>query len=178
MSSAILFVIGASGAGKTAAVEELAARNVPGVDCFFFDRIGVPSPEAMTRDYGGGEQWQAQATAEWVSRLAANGRDHIAVLDGQTRPTFIHAAMMCATNLPSRTVLLDCSADERATRLANRGQPELATPQMSSWAAYLRAEAEALGLPVVNTSALSIPAVADVLEREAATLLAAAEGAT
>ena len=178
MSSGILFVIGASGVGKTAAVTALATRSVAGVECFFFDQIGVPSPDEMTREFGGGEQWQAHATEQWVHRLATECRSDVSVLDGQTRPTFIHAAIALVGGLCSRTVLLDCSAGDRATRLANRGQSELATSQMNSWAAYLRGQAHSLGLPVVDTSALSIPEVADVLEREATLLVARVRGAT
>ena len=42
MPVSVLVVTGASGAGKTASVEALAARALPGVRCFHFDSIGVP----------------------------------------------------------------------------------------------------------------------------------------
>jgi type II secretory pathway predicted ATPase ExeA len=48
----ILVVTGASGAGKTATVRALDARGIPGVRCFYFDSIGVPTAEVMERDYG------------------------------------------------------------------------------------------------------------------------------
>jgi len=175
MASAILFVIGGSGAGKTSAVAELAARHLPDVRCFFFDRIGVPSAEVMTRDYGGGEQWQAHATREWVNRLTSDRHRGVAVLDGQTRPSFISAAVADVGGLHTQMVLLDCSVEVRAIRLADRGQPELATAQMNNWAAYLRGQAEALNLPLVNTSALSIAEVADVLAQQVAALRVAIE---
>jgi hypothetical protein len=45
----------------------------------------------------------------------------------------------------------------RTARLCGpRGQPELATPRMDSWAAYLRGQADALGLPIVDTTELTI----------------------
>src|SRR5262249_50551995 len=51
----------------------------------------------------------------------------------------------------------DCSPEVRATRLCGpRGQPELATARMDTWAAYLRGEANALGLPVIDTTALTV----------------------
>jgi hypothetical protein len=65
----VLVVTGASGVGKTTAVQALDACRIPGVRCFFFDSIGVPSAEIMERDYGGGERWQALATADWLARL-------------------------------------------------------------------------------------------------------------
>ncbi len=80
----ILVVTGASGAGKTAAVRALDARAVPGVRCFYFDSIGVPTADVMERDYGGGEQWQASATAEWLARLGNLPEDvRVAVLEGR-----------------------------------------------------------------------------------------------
>lgn len=178
MSSGILFVIGASGAGKTAAVTELAARPSSVARCFYFDSIGVPSAEAMVRDFGSGEQWQTHATKQWVDHLAADGRDDVAVLEGQTRPSFIAAATAGAGSVRTSVVLLDCSPDVRATRLAVRGQPELASSQMTSWAAYLRGQADALGLAVVDTSALTIAEVADALEQHVARLRNAVAGAT
>lgn len=45
----------------------------------------------MDRDFGGGEGWQAAMTTEWLRRLATESC-RVAVLDGQTRPTFVRAA--------------------------------------------------------------------------------------
>ena len=168
MKPALLFVIGASGAGKTAAVQALDARALPGVQCHHLNSIDVPPTEIMERDFGTGERWQAHATAHWVERLAAN-RDaaNIAVLDGQTRPSFIRAALARTGVRHARIVLLDCDPRVRAARLAGpRGQPELVTQGMDAWAAYLRGQADALGLPVVDTAHRSIDAVADALQEQ------------
>jgi hypothetical protein len=176
MTPRLLFVIGASGAGKTAAVQALDARALPGVRCHYFDSIGVPPPEVMVRDFGSGERWQADATARWVARLAANpDAAAIAVLDGQTRPSFIQPALVRTDVRHSRIVLLDCDPEIRAARLAGpRGQPELATLTMDAWAIYLRGQADALGLPVVDTTQRSVDAVADALQQEVAWLRAEA----
>ena len=53
---------------------------------------------------------------------------------------------------------------------SGRLQPELATARMDNWAAYLRGEANALGLAIIDTSQLSIEAAADGLQREIAQL--------
>ena len=162
----LLFVTGASGAGKTTAVRELEARALFGVRCFYFDSVGVPSPAEMIRDYGSGEGWQAAMTTHWVRRLAAEAAE-VAVLDGQARPSVIRAALATGGQTRAQIVLLDCSSDERARRLAGpRGQPELASPQMDSWAAYLRGQADALELPVVDTTRQSIAGVTDALVAE------------
>jgi hypothetical protein len=176
VAPAILFVVGASGSGKTAAVRILEARALSGVRCYYFDSIGVPSSEIMERDYGTGDGWQAAATARWVERLAANADGvEIAVLDGQTRPSFIQRPLGRAGVRHARIVLLDCDARVRTARLAGpRGQPHLATPQMDAWAVYLRGQADALGLPVVDTTEKSVEGVADAIEREVVVLRAEA----
>jgi hypothetical protein len=167
MPSAVLFVIGASGSGKTAAVEALTHRKLAGVGLYHFDSIGVPGAAEMRCDFGGGEGWQAHATAVWMKRLESQGRDpELAVLEGQTRPSYIRSALENAMIVASQIVLLDCRAEVRAARLSGpRQQPALANARMDGWAAYLRGQADALGLPVVDTSELSVEAVADMLER-------------
>jgi hypothetical protein len=163
-SPAILVVTGASGAGKTTAVREIEARAVPGVRCFYFDTIGVPAPADMVREYGTGEAWQAAMTGRWIARLVV-GDAEVAVLDGQVRPSVVRAAVARApAPVAFDIVLLDCVPAERLRRLSGpRGQPDLATPQMDAWAAYLRGQADALGLPVLDTSALTVAGVADAL---------------
>lgn len=133
----------------------------------------------MERDWGGGggggERWQEAMTKQWIDRLAANvDGAALAVLDGQTRPTFIQPYLAPAGIRDARIVLLDCAASVRNARLrGSRGQPELATERMENWAAYLRAQAEAHGLRIIDTSRLSIEGVADLLEREIAAMLRA-----
>lgn len=106
----------------------------------YFDSIGVPSPEAMERDFGGGERWQACATTDWVSRLhALGGGVDVAILDGQTRPSFVFDAAGAAASSRLHVVLLDCSPD-------------------------------APRLPIIDTSRLSIVEVADELESIARSL--------
>jgi len=162
----ILVVTGASGAGKSATVKALEARGVPAVHCAYFDSIGVPTDEVMERDYGGGEQWQASATAEWLTRLSRLPEDvSVAVLDGQTRPSFVFAAAARAAPATVHVVLLDCSSDVRTARLCGpRQQPELANVRMDHWAAYLRGQADALKLSVIDTTALTVAESATQLE--------------
>lgn len=168
----ILVVTGASGAGKTAAVECLQARGRPEIRCHFFDRIGVPSAEVMTRDFGGPEGWQADATYRWIERLAAATGDRalVHVLDAQMRPSFVRAALARVDAPVTQIVLVACSPAVRRRRLSERGHPELATARMERWAAYLLGQADALELPVVDTSGLDVDAVADTLEAEIETL--------
>lgn len=151
---AILVLTGASGAGKTTLVAALRALALPGVGCYHFDSVGVPSPEEMERLYGGGEQWQAAVTEQWIARLLRNDDGlRVAVLDGQTRPSVLKDTLERLGARRWRIVLADCGHAERNARLHGpRGQPELATRDMDCWAAYLRGQADALGLPVLDTS--------------------------
>ena len=165
MSAPILIVTGASGSGKTAAVRALETRNLPGVGCYYFDSIGVPEPEVMKRDFGSGEDWQAYATKQWLDRLATNTGDaDVHVLDGQVRPSHVVEAAEQAGLSLVKIVLLDCTPEARYFRLVElRQQPSLANAQMDCWAAYLRGQADALKLPVIDTTTLEIDEVADAL---------------
>jgi hypothetical protein len=161
--SAILVVTGASGSGKTTTVRALEARALPGVRCYYFDAVGVPAAEALEREFGSPQSWQAVTTRAWLDRSAADpdGAD-VYVLEGQTRPSFVRNAV--ARTVLVRIVLLDCAAHARDARLAGpRGQPELSNPRMDCWAAYLRGQADALELPVIDTTNLGVDAAVDAL---------------
>ena len=162
---AIIVVTGASGSGKTATVRALSARDLTGVRCHYFDEVGVPSVEDMYRDFGSPELWQAVTTHRWLDRLTANRGDaDIHILDGQTRPSFVRDAAERTGIALVRVILLDCAAPVRHARLVQlRGQPEFSNPQMDCWAAYLRGQADALKLSVIDTTSLDINAAADAL---------------
>jgi hypothetical protein len=176
---AILAVTGASGAGKTAVVRALEARALPGVRCYYFDTIGVPSSDDMHRDFGGPERWQAVTTRRWVDHFAANpDAAELCVLDGQTRPSFVRSAAECAGIRVACVVLLDCAPGVRHARLIGpRDQPALSNPQMDCWAAYLRGQADALDLPVIDTTEIGIEAAADRLLVHVQALLVERRGA-
>jgi hypothetical protein len=65
----VLFLVGASGVGKTAALLHL--RSLPDFAgaCYFFDHIGVPSPDEILELDRQGVSWQAQATRAWIEKL-------------------------------------------------------------------------------------------------------------
>ncbi|HEY6178983.1 MAG TPA: AAA family ATPase [Kofleriaceae bacterium] len=156
MASRIVVVTGASGAGKTTVVTRLAERNLAGVTCAFFDSVGVPPPDEMPAD------WQEKTTNAWIQRLARAPAD-VAVLDGQTRPTFALRAFAEA-GVRGGVVVIHCAREVRKARLVARGQPELATDDMHAWAAYLCGQADALGFPVLDTSELDIDQATDALD--------------
>src|SRR5262249_40394561 len=159
----ILVVTRASGSGKTATVRALEARALSGVRCYYFDSAGVRSAESWGS--GGPEGWQAVTTTEWIRRLAADPDGaEVYVLDGQTRPSFVRSAVEVIHGAHVRVVLLECAPAVRHARLVGpRGRAELSNPQMDSWAAYLRGQADALNLPVLDTTNLGIDAVVAAL---------------
>ena len=157
----LVFVLGASAAGKTTAVEGLAAGQLANVRCHHFDSIGVPSATEMERQHGSVENWQAAATHRWIERLSGDPEEpEVHVLEGQTRPSFVQPALEAIGVMVAQIVLLDCTPEVRRTRLlGSRNQPELATERMDNWAAYLRGQADALSLPVIDTSDIDIATV-------------------
>ena len=163
--STILVVTGASGVGKTTLVRGLEARGLPGVSCHYFDSVGVPSALAMERDFGGGAAWQEATTRAWIARLSSRS-ERVVVLEGQTRPSVVRAAFRDAGVRDGAIVLIDCAPATRNSRLREiRGQGELASAQMDAWAAYLRGQADALDLPIIDTTSLAPEAAVDELVR-------------
>ncbi len=158
----ILVVTGASGAGKTTLVRGVEARGIAGASFHYFDSIGVPSIEQMTAEFGSPLKWQMAMTHQWIERLGRSGGG-LYVLDGQVRPSTARQAF-ARNQIDGHVLLLDCAHDVRELRLRNvRGQPELANRDMAYWASYLRGQADALDVPVLETSTLSIEAGTDAL---------------
>lgn len=169
---ALLVVVGASGAGKTTLVGQLAALGLPGVGCYHFDTIGIP-PAGDSR-FANGAAFQTWALDQWFARLARNEDGvGVAVLDASVRPSAVRAAFERHGVAHGEVLLVDCDYPERNARLRGpRGQPELATAQMDCWAAYLRGQADALGLPVLDTTAESPDESLPALRERVASLLA------
>jgi RNase adaptor protein for sRNA GlmZ degradation len=158
----ILVVTGASGTGKTTLVHEVEARGIAGASFHYFDSIGVPSAEQMVREFGSAASWQIAMTNRWLERLA-RCESRLCVLEGQVRPTTVLDAF-ARYQIEGRILLLDCTHVVREARLRDqRRQPELNTRDMACWASYLRGQADALGLPVLDTSAMTAEDAGDAL---------------
>ena len=151
---ALLVVVGASGAGKTTLVRQLERGGRPGVGCYYFDSIGVPSNEEIISRFGDGLRFQDWALDQWLLRLSRNEDDvRVAILDAQVRPSSVQDAFRRHGVKAGSVVLVDCAYAERNARLrGERQQPELATPEMDCWAAYLRGQADALGAAIIDTT--------------------------
>ena len=142
---AILVLTGASGAGKTTLIEKLNERAIPGVTGINCDRVQLDLPD-------GTSDRQAEVLRYWITTLAGDPNVELAVLDTQIR---LHTAQRVLEETGvkhSQVVLVNCDHPVRNERLLNqRKQPELANPRMDCWAAYLRGQADALGLAMIHT---------------------------
>jgi len=170
---AILVIVGASGAGKTTLVRRLDALELPDIGCYYFDTIGIPAKDDPR--FATGEAFQAWALDQWVARLTRNEDGvRVAVLDASVRPSAVRNTLARHGVAHGDVVLVDCEYAERNARLRGpRGQPELANAQMDCWAAYLRGQADALGIPVLDTSGVSPDDSVGFLRERVAALLGA-----
>ena len=66
----LVVLVGASGAGKTTIAKAIESHRPRVAQVFFFDHVGVPTPEEMIAGWGSGEAWQREKTLEWMTRLA------------------------------------------------------------------------------------------------------------
>lgn len=156
----LVVLTGASGSGKSAIAEAIESGRPGFADVFRFDRIGVPSPEAMVTGWGSGEAWQRAMTLEWLARSATLRTSSRPVLfEGQMRLAFVREGLLLAGRSDARVLLVDCDDETRTHRLLTyRNQPELANPTMMNWAAFLRREAREGGYEVLDTTKISLEA--------------------
>jgi len=147
---ALYFITGSCGSGKSTLLAAVKAAR-PGLSAHHTDSMGVPSVEEMIERFGSTDAWQAHRLGEWVARAAA--APGLTVVDGQARPHAIFEAAREVGLGAVRVVLVDCGHAERRVRLLEqRRQPDLDVLDTYAWAAYLRGQADALGLEVIDTT--------------------------
>ena len=151
--SRLYVLTGSSASGKTTLLRRVVAERMPRLNV-----IHVDDPRA------------ARTATSWVERaVSATPTVPLLVAEGQERPHLIlHAAK--AAGITARIVLIDCDHPERRRRLVElRKQPELDQPDMYRWAAYLRGQADALGLEIIDTTSQPVDdcveRLADSIER-------------
>lgn len=147
---ALYFMTGSCGSGKSTLLEAVKAA-VPGLSTFHSDDLGVPPVEEMVEKFGSPDAWQAHRARELVDLAAA--APGLIVVEGQARPHVLAEAARQAGVSAVRLVLVDCGHAERRRRLLeDRLQPELDVLDTYAWAAYLRGQADVLGLEIIDTT--------------------------
>jgi hypothetical protein len=113
----------------------------------------------MITQFGSVEGWQKAKTFEWIERIRDEflSKGKSVLFDGQMRISFILEACKAAGIINYEVVLVDCDDSSRESRLRlDRRQPELATERMMNWARFLRNEALAADVLILDTSEHSI----------------------
>ena len=154
----LIVLTGASGSGKTTIAKAIEGLRPRAAEVHYFDRLGVPSPEAMVTGWGSGEAWQRARTLEWMRRLAEPADRRLPILlEGQMRFSFVEEGLQRAGIDDTRVILVDCEDRVRSRRLrGERQQSDLAGSTMMNWAEYLRREARAGGYDILDTSTLTL----------------------
>ena len=167
--AAILVLTGASGSGKTTLLRAVEAMEMPVVECIQCDTIYDSLPEEIRTD---GEAAQDAILSHWVKYVLDQPAIELAILETQIRPHKAQAMLLRLGVAVHQVVLVECEQVEREGRLRGpRAQPELANPRMENWAAYMRGQADALALVIINTSGVSISALSARLRSIAESLL-------
>lgn len=150
---AIVVLTGASGSGKTSLVGKLNELAIPGVEGINCDRVKID-----LSDTAGPSDRQAGVLSYWITKFDQDKSNvRLAVLDTQIRPHIAIEVLGQAGVENSQIVLVDCDPVLRNERLhKERQQPELASAQMDCWAAYLRGQADALSLSIIETGKASL----------------------
>lgn len=153
----LIFILGASGSGKTTNVKNLETKYPNKYHFAYFDQPKVPSGEEVVEKYGGWENWGIQRTNEWVKKIKENYiEQRITIFDVHTKPDNIENACRNFGITDYVVILLNCSNDERKKRLLERGQPHLINDSLLEWAQFLRNEAVARNYIVIDNTKLTL----------------------
>ncbi|MCE3268124.1 MAG: hypothetical protein K0R49_376 [Burkholderiales bacterium] len=165
-SAKILFLTGASGAGKTALLEYIQKNSkLTDILYYHFDSIGVPSKSEIIRKYGSGRKWQEAMTYTWINKIInENNEQTRAIIEGQVDIQFIINAFDNLLFSGYKIILINAEKDVRDERLIIlRKQAYLATNDMESWALYLKKQAVEFGIEILDTSNITLAESADYI---------------
>jgi dephospho-CoA kinase len=153
----VIFILGASGSGKTTNVKNIENKYSDKYYFAYFDQPKVPSVEEVQEKHGGWENWGIERTNEWVKKIKENYiEERVTIFDVHTKPQNIENACNDFGIIDYVVILLDCSDDERKKRLIERGQPHLINDSLLEWAQFLRDEAVKRDYIVIENTGLTL----------------------
>lgn len=153
----IIFILGASGSGKTTNVKNIENKYGDKYYFAYFDQPKVPSVEEVQEKYGGWENWGIERTNEWIKKIKEDYLENrITIFDVHTKPENFENACNNFGITDYVVILLDCSDDERKKRLTERGQPHLINDSLLEWAQFLRNEAKNKNYIIIDNTEFSI----------------------
>jgi len=169
----IVFVTGASGAGKTYLID--ATENSfshPKLLYARFDQVGIPPRETMIEKCGSEREWQRMTTHEWVRRFVEEHTDkHLFVFEGSFDLNCASEACEKFGISSYRMIVATVSDTVMKERLEGRGQPELANSDMIGWSRFLRQQGEQNGALILDTSQMDTSAAVGEVIKEASRLM-------
>lgn len=151
----VLFLTGASGAGKTTIVNSFNQDNSnQAIISLHFDSIGVPSVDEMTKIYGSPSEWQKAMTYHWIQNIINDyGDKKLVILEGQVNLDFITSAFVGFNFKQYKIILVHCNKSVRHQRLhQQRNQPELVNENMDTWAEFLKKQAIEKNVTILDTT--------------------------
>jgi adenylate kinase family enzyme len=110
-SPVILFLIGASGVGKTTIVKTIQANTtLPATSFFYSDAEKVPSIDGMLEQAGSLERYQELLTHRHVKTITENySKFSTIIFEGQARFSFIEDACNMYGVKQYKIILIDCT---------------------------------------------------------------------
>lgn len=152
----LIFILGASGSGKTTVVKKLEDKYPNEYYFAYFDQPRVPSQEEVKEKYGDWFAWGIERTNEWVKKIKDNYiQTRVTIFDVHTQPANIDNACKEFGINDYSVILLDCSDDERKKRLTERGQPHLINDSLLTWAQFLRKEGVNRNYSIIDNTTLT-----------------------
>ena len=153
----LIFILGASGSGKTTNVKNIETKYPDKYYFAYFDQPKVPSVEEVQEKYGGWENWGIARTNEWIKKIKEDFLENrITIFDVQTKPENFENACRDFGITNYVVILLDCSDEERKKRLTQRDQPHLINDSLLEWAHFLRNQANNKNYIIIENTELTV----------------------
>jgi GTPase SAR1 family protein len=163
----IFFITGASGVGKTTLLEQFKQKYAHKNWGFLhFDSIGVPEASSMVKEYGSQAAWQEAMTMNWIESLIHKYNFDCIFFEGQVNLNFIKQGFVRHNFTNYKIILVDAAEEEMAYRLTHqRLQPDLLNDDMKNWLKFLRQQAQAQNVPIIDTTGKSSEVVLAEFEK-------------